>query len=388
MAKVCLYFQVHQPYRLKQFSFFDLGKNHEYEDDVLNRQILEKVSGNCYLRANKMLLELIKKSKGDFKVSFSFSGLVLEQFEKWQPEVLKSFQDLVKTGHVEILGETYYHTLSFFYSKEDFREQVAMHRLKIEELFGVRPMVFRNTELCYQNELVKLVADMGFIGALTEGVNFFLHTGHTNQVFMPPGHSKLKLLLRNTGFSDDIAFRFSDKTWYQYPLTAEKFSQWISHASGEVINLFMDYESIGEHQWEDTGIFDFMKNLPVELLKKGIGFATPSQIFESIPAKNFYDVPFPISWADKEKDLSAWQGNTIQKEAMRMAYELEKKVRKKADLKLLHTWRKLTTSDHFYYMSTKGFSDGMVHQYFSPYNTPYDAYINYMNVLSDMELRC
>lgn len=388
MSQVCLYFQVHQPYRLKRFSFFDLGKIHEYEDDLLNQQILEKVKTNCYLRTNRLLLELIKKHKGQFKVAFSMSGLVIEQLERWAPEVIASFKELLATGHVELLGETYYHTLSFFFSKEDFREQVALHKNKVETVFGYSPMVFRNTELTYQNDLAKAVSDMGFHGVLAEGVPFFLHTGHSNQVFMSPGHSKVKLLLRNTGFSDDIAFRFSDKSWHQYPLTAGKFATWIKQAPGEVVNIFMDYESIGEHQWEDTGIFDFVKNLPGALIAEGIEFGTPTEIIKNLPAKNFYDVPFPISWADKEKDLSAWHGNTIQKEALRMAYELEKKVRKKADLKLLHQWRKLCTSDHFYYMSTKGFSDGKVHQYFSPYDTPYDAYINYMNVLSDMELRC
>ncbi|MFA6338656.1 MAG: glycoside hydrolase family 57 protein [Candidatus Paceibacterota bacterium] len=394
MSSVCFYFQVHQPMRLRRYGIFDIGKDSNYFDEesksnLNNKFIIEKVSKKCYLPTNQVLLDLIKKHP-EFKVSFSLSGVFIEQLEKYAPETLDSFKRLVDTGNVELLSETYYHTLSFLYSKKEFKEQVLLHKDKINQVFGVTPSVFRNTELIYNNDVVKEVEEMGFKGILAEGVDRILGWRNSNFIYKPEGTEKIKLLLKNYRLSDDIAFRFSSKDWSEYPLTAEKFSNWVNdvNGNGEVINLFMDYETFGEHQWEDTGIFNFLRHLPEEVYKnKDNDFVTVSEAIDRYEPKDTLDVPHYISWADVERNLSAWLENDMQRDAAKKLYELESKVFSSGNNKIIEDWRRLQTSDHFYYMCTKWWNDGDVHKYFNPYESPYDAFITFINVLNDLKLR-
>jgi alpha-amylase len=388
MPSVCFYFQVHQPFRLRHYTFFDIGENHFYEDDEQNRLILNKVARKCYLPMNRLLLDLIERHKGEFRVSFSITGVALDQFEKYNPEVLASFKRLARTGCVEFLNETAYHSLSFLFSPREFKEQVTLQSQRIESLFGQAPKVFRNTELIYNNDLAKAIQDLGYTAILAEGADHVLGWRNPNYVFQPAGCHKLKLLLKNYRLSDDIAFRFSNHDWSEFPLTAEKFAQWIhkTNGAGEVTNLFMDYETFGEHQWEETGIFAFMKALPAAILTHpDFRFRTPSEVAAAHSPVAQLDIPQFMSWADVERDLTAWLGNDMQKDAIESVYRLERKVRASGNPDLMKVWRQLQTSDHFYYMCTKWFADGDVHKYFNPYGTPYDAYINYMNVLADFE---
>lgn len=389
MPSLCLYFQVHQPYRLKKYSFFDIGKDHHYEDEINNKAILNKVAEKCYLPANLKMLELINRFKGKFKISYSLSGMAISQFEKYRPDVLDSFIELSKTGCVEYLSETYNHSLSFLYSKEEFKNSVTKHRLKIEEHFNQTPKVFRNTELIFNNELAQVIEKMGFKGILCEGVDRILDKRSPNFLYQSPGTNSIKNLLKNYKLSDDIAFRFSDKNWSEYPLNAEKYSNYIHQlaGNGEVINLFMDYETFGEHQWADSGIFDFLNYLPENILKHpDFDFKTPSEIINAYPVRGIYDAHDFNSWADTERDLSAWLSNAMQQEAMNKIYSLENNVKELNNSTIHEIWENLQTSDHFYYMCTKFWNDGDVHKYFSPYDSPYDAYIYYMNVFSDFEL--
>lgn len=390
MKSICLYFQVHQPYRLRTYRFFDIGKNHDYFDDYANRFILQQVAEKCYLPANKILLHLINKFERKFKVSFSISGVALEQFEKYAPEVLKSFQELAKTGCVEFLAETYAHSLASLKSKKEFGEQVKMHSKKIETLFGLKPKTFRNTELIYSDEIGKMVYDLGYRTMLTEGAKHILGWKSPNFLYCSANTPKLKLLLKNFRLSDDIAFRFSERRWNEWPLTAEKFVGWLKNTNPkeEVINLFMDYETFGEHQWAETGIFEFLEAFPKTVLEQSkLQFKTPSEVSAALQPISGLHVPYPISWADEERDLTAWLGNELQDEAFEQLYRIEKEIKACHDDGLLKQWRYLQASDNFYYMCTKWFSDGEVHQYFNPYATPYDAFINYMNVLSDFLIR-
>lgn len=395
MSSICFYFQVHQPLRIKKYRYFDIGKTSSYFDDdsesnLNNKKILQKVAGKSYLPTNALLLELLKNIP-EFKVSFSLSGLAIEQLEKFSPETLESFQKLVSTGRVEVLSETYYHSLSFLYSTEEFKSQVKLHAKKIKQVFGVnQPKVFRNTELIYNNQLAQKAEEMGYTGILAEGADHILGWRSPNFLYRPTGTKKIKLLLKNYKLSDDIAFRFSERTWKEYPLTAEKFASWANatNGNGHVINLFMDYETFGEHQWEDSGIFDFLRALPLELLKHPDNdFVTPSEAVKKYKTVGEIDVENYISWADVERDLSAWIGNSMQEDAMKKLYALEDKILKSKNPALQEDWRRLTTSDHFYYMCVKWFNDGDVHAYFNPYDSPYDAFRYYMNVLADMELR-
>ncbi len=388
MSSICFYFQVHQPYRLRHYTVFDMGQSHFYEDDKANSEILLKVARKCYLPMNQLLLELIEQHQGQFKICFSLSGVVMEQLATWAPEVLKSFQDLVKTGCVELLGETYAHSLSALYSPQEFKQQVQMHADMLQKFFGVKAQVFRNTELIYSNRIAKMVEDLGYKAILAEGVDHILGWRSPNVVYQPANCLDLKLLLKNYRLSDDIAFRFSNRGWPEFPLTAEKFSHWVHTAGlkGELINLFMDYETFGEHQWEETGIFNFMRALPKQILANPhFRFITPTEAAQSIAPMARLDIPEAISWADAERDLTAWIGNAMQDDAIDAVYKLEDTVRATKDKDILKTWRRLQTSDHFYYMCTKWFSDGDVHKYFNPYGSPYDAYINYMNVIADFE---
>lgn len=380
--------------RARKYRVFDVGKNNSYFSDqsgtsLDNKAIIEKVARKCYLPANATILENIK-SNPDFKVSYSISGVALEQFEKFAPEVIDSFKALIDTGNVELLSETYYHSLASIFDKEEFANQIKQHRKKIRDLFGLSPSVFRNTELIYSNEIAKAAEEMGFRGILAEGADHVLGWRSPTFVYKPVGAEKIKLLLKHYRLSDDIAFRFSQRSWEGWPLTAPKFANWVSshNGNGETINLFMDYETFGEHQWEDTGIFEFLKYLPTEILKNPDNeFATPSEVLDKYEAKGELDVPYPVSWADTERDLSAWMSNDLQKEALETVYSLGKEISHIDDETLLDDWRKLQTSDHFYYMCTKWWNDGDVHKYFSPYESPYEAFIAYMNIMQDMRLR-
>ncbi|OHB76768.1 MAG: alpha-amylase, partial [Planctomycetes bacterium RBG_16_55_9] len=390
MPSVCFYFQVHQPVRLRHYTVFD--KDDQYFDDRKNNEICRKVANKCYLPANRLLLRLIRQFQGKFRIAYSITGVLLEQFQRYAPEVLSTFDALAETGCVEFLAETYYHSLSFLYSRGEFIEQINKHVDTIEHFFGQRPKVFRNTELIYNNDLAALVESMNcFDAIITEGADHILGYRSSNFVYRPKGCDRLKLLLKNYSLSDDIAFRFSNRHWTQWPLTAEKFAQWIHNVNGcgNVVNLFMDYETFGEHQWKDTGIFDFIRHLPGEILKHpDNNFKTPSQVVQCYSSVDTVDVPHIISWADTERDLSAWLGNPMQSNAIHELYRLEKMIKETNDERIIGDWRKLQASDHFYYMCTKYFSDGDVHKYFNPYDSPYDSYINYMNVLGHLHSRC
>ncbi len=390
MSSVCFYFQVHQPFRLRHYTVFD--KSSSYFDEFKNASICRKVANKCYLPTNRLLLKLIRKFGGQFRVSFSVTGVLLEQFHKYCPEVISTFDALAQTGCVEFLAETYYHSLSYLYSRAEFIAQITKHAGMIEELFGQTPRVFRNTELIYNNDLAATIESMDrFDGILAEGADHVLGDRNPNFVYRPPGCEKLKMLLKNYRLSDDIAFRFSNRQWKEYPLMADKFARWINHVNGngQVINLFMDYETFGEHQWEDTGIFDFLSHLPEEVLKHPDNdFLTPSEVIKRYEPVGVVDMPHIVSWADTERDLSAWLGNAMQSNALHEVYRLEGLVKEAQNEHLTADWRRLQTSDHFYYMCTKYFADGDVHKYFNPYDSPYDSYINYMNVLNNLRRRC
>ena len=382
MTNVCLYFQVHQPFRLRKYTLFDIGKNTDYFDHYKNREIMLKIARKCYLPANSIIKELIEKHD-DFKVSYSITGTALEQFEKYAPSVLRSFQDLADTGKVEFLTETSHHSLSFLQDKEEFKQQIKEHQKLIKNYFGQKPKIFRNTELIYNNELAKTAEQLGFKGILAEGWDGVLGWRSPNYVYSPTGTKKIKLLLKNYRLSDDLAFRFSNKQWSGWPLTADKYAGWIAPILGDTINLFMDYETFGEHQWEDTGIFNFLRHLPKALKEHNISFHHPSELL-NMKAKEELDVHNTISWADVERDTSAWLGNKMQQAANNTLYKLKQSVLATKNKDLIEKWKKLTTSDHFYYMCTKWFNDGDVHKYFNPYDTPYDGFISYMNVLQDI----
>jgi len=383
----CLYFQVHQPNRLIPYDFFRIGEHAFYEDDGLNGQILSKVAEKCYLPANEMFRRVIRETGGKFCMALSISGTVIEQMEIHRPDVLDSFRDLVSTGCVELLAETYYHSLAVLHSKKEFERQVGMHLDKLEEVFHVRPRVLRNTELIYNNNIAAQAETMGFDGILAEGVEWFLNGKSPNQIYRAPNVNFIRTLLRNPGLSDDLGFRFSDKSWPEYPLTPEKFASWLADSKGGVINLFLDYETIGEHQWTETGIFEFWEALPQAVLDADVRWITPSEAVDFLRPAGRYDCHFPTSWADAERDLSAWMGNVMQQEAIAKIHRLEEEVAAAKDPEISHIWAKLQTSDHFYWMSTKGGTDGGVHSYFSPYPSPYDAYIYFMNTLADLQVR-
>jgi alpha-amylase len=394
MPAVCFYFQVHQPFRIKKYQVFDIGNDHQYfndnsESDLNNEKILRRVADKCYLPANNTLLELLNHYP-DFKISFSFSGVALEQFERYYPQVLDSFRALVDTGRAEVLSETYYHSLSFVYSKDEFKKHVQKHREMVQRLFKVTPKIFRNTELIYNNELAAEVEAMGYDAILAEGADHILGWRSPNFLYRPSGTQRIRTLLKNYRLSDDIAFRFSQQSWKEYPLTAPKFARWVNEANGNghLINLFMDYETFGEHQWQETGIFNFLRALPEYILAHpDNSFVTPSEAVQRFEPLGELDVPHLMSWADEERDLSAWLSNSLQYDAIGKLYELENQVLETGDAQLIEDWRRFQTSDHFYYMCTKWFSDGDVHKYFNPYESPYDAFISFMNALNDLKIR-
>ncbi|HON18390.1 MAG TPA: glycoside hydrolase family 57 protein [Salinivirgaceae bacterium] len=390
MKKVCIYFQVHQPYRLRTYRFFDIGLNHNYFDDYANRNYIRRIAERCYLPANQLLYELITKYKGKFKISFSLSGVFIDQMLEYAPDVLESFQRLAKTKQVEFLAETYSHSLVSLKDKVEFQDQIRAHSAKIEELFNYKPKVFRNTELVYSNQIGADVFELGYEGVLAEGAKAVLGWRSPNFVYANPICPKQKVLLRNFKLSDDIAFRFSNQMWDQWPLTAEKYVSWfLAHDSkDEIINIFMDYETIGEHQRAESGIFEFLRYLPEEVLKhpKELEFITPSEAIKQLKPISPINVEHPTSWADEERDLTAWLGNDLQQDAFNKLYEMQEFINMQQDAEIKKIYRYLQTSDHFYYMSTKWFSDGEVHKYFNPFGSPYEAYINFRNVLNDFML--
>jgi alpha-amylase len=385
MPSVCFYFEVHQPFRLKPYGVFSIGKDHQYFDEQKNAEILRKVARKCYLPANRAILDLIRRFDGAFRVSYSITGVAIEQMRLYAPEVLESFRDLVNTGAVELLGETYYHSLSSIFDEAEFRDQVHQHSQLMQSEFGQKPRVFRNTELIYDDRIAHMVQDLGFHGVVAEGADDILDWRSPNFVYR--SSAGIPLLLKNYRLSDDIAFRFSNRGWTDFPLTADKFASWVHRVSGagDTVNLFMDYETFGEHQWEDTGIFEFLRHLPEHVRRHpDWSFNTPSEVIARYPTVATLPFHRTVSWADVERDLTAWRGNTMQERAFRQIYALSDEIRSRNNPELLDVWRKLQTSDHFYYMCTKWFADGDVHAYFSPYESPYEAFIAFMNVQRDL----
>ena len=383
MKTICFYFQIHQPFRLRRYRFFDIGNNHYYYDDFQNEEIFHRISEKCYLPANRAIMEMIRKSGGKFKVAFSISGTALEQMEIYAPEVIDSFRELAGLGCVEFLAETYAHSLASIGDPEEFKAQVRMHTEKVKALFGVEPKVFRNTELIYSDDISELVYELGFEGMLTEGAKHVLGWKSPNYVYASAIRPQLKLLLKNDRFSEDLSIRFDDHSWKEYPLTADKYISAISAtAEGEkIINAFMNYEVLGSMHAADTGIFDFFKALPQYAERNDITFSLPSEIFAQTRPVDSISVPYPMSWVDEEKDCSSWLGNVLQQEAFRKLNEISERVRLCENRRIKQDWIYLQSSDHLYYMSTKHYN------LFSPYDNPYDAFNNYMNVLSDFILR-
>ena len=394
MTAVVFYFQVHQPYRLRPYGFFDIGGEPKYFDDHLNRLVAERVAERCYLPMNELLLDAIERTEGRFRCAFSITGTVLSQLQEWAPQVIDSFAALVETGCVELLAETSHHSLAWTADREEFRCEVEDHRDRIEALFGQRPLSFRNTELVIDSELGPELESLGFEVLLGEGADPLLQGRSPRHAWRPRGCQKLRLLLRDYLFSDDIAFRFSNPEWESFPLQADTFASWLHKLAPEAfIGLFMDYETFGEHQAESTGILEFMKYLPEFVLEdERFEFRTPIEVAHSSPSPPELEIPRTFSWADAERDLTAWLGNPMQKAAQKALYRLLPKMREvaagpPAHPELLESWRRLATSDHVYYMCTKFLSDQDVHEYFSPYATPHDAFVNFMNILDDFERR-
>lgn len=394
MPQVCLYFQLHQPYRLRNVEVFELGNGACYfANDGLenNEQIFKKVTAKSYLPMLSLLLQLTKE-QANFKFAISASGVFLEQAMAFEPRVIDLLKQLVQTGQLEILSETYYHSLAFLHSPVEFRTQIVKHGNLITDLFGVKPKVFRNTELIYSNDIAQLLEPFAFDGMLTEAVARYLHGQKFTQVFAGKNKHRLPLLLKHAPLSDDLAFRFSDRNWQWYPLSLDRYLEWIEvYPENELVNLFMDFETFGEHQWADTGIFEFFANFVKRFTQKPWNkFVTPSEVFtqltdlQNLPV---YDVPEPISWADVDRDLTAWVANPLQTDTLKILYDLEKAILDSGDDSLITDWRKLQTSDHFYYMCTKWSADGDVHAYFSPYQSPFEAYRRYSIVLADLKQR-
>jgi alpha-amylase len=387
MIPVCLYFQVHQPFRLRRYNYFDVGREHRYFDDEANRDVLASVAARCYLPAAALCERLLKRHPR-FAVSFSLSGTVLEQLRAWAPEALAAFRRLAASDRVEILGETSHHSLAWLASREEFADQVALHRRIVQEELGVEPRVFRNTELIYSDSLAAAAEGLGFHGVLADGVEPLLGTRSPAHVYRAPTPKGLPLLLRHFRLSDDVAFRFSDRSWREWPLTSEKYDRWISGVEGSLVSLFMDFETFGEHQRRETGIFEFFEEwVGRRLGRRGAAFLTPSSAIARLEPRDTLSSPRLLSWADEARDVSAWQGNDLQRDALGKLFALERRVRASGSAALAEDFRRLSTSDHFYYMATKSAADGRVHAHFSPFDSPYDAYIGFMHVVSDLERR-
>ncbi len=395
MKSIVLYLHMHQPYRVKHYSIFSVDHDHDYWTDKdwysgsNNERIFKKVAEKSYRPMLKQLGKLIETTD-KFKFSLSMTGTFLEQAEEWAPDVIDSIRKLVKTGRVEIVNETYNHSLSFFVDRDEFEAEVRLHQDRIRELFGVETKVFRNTELAYNNDLAQWAESFGFKGIIAEGWDKILETRTPNKVYRPDGCNSIKLLTKNYRLSDDIAFRFSNKTWNEWPLTVDKYMRWLETAGnqGPVINLFMDFETFGENVWKDTGIFEFFNDLVLRWSNDGNhNFMTVSEACDSSTSEETISMPWTVTWADTERDLSAWLGNSMQHEALKAIYDLKESVLASKDEDLIADWRRLLTSDHLYYMSTKHLNDGGVHQYFSPYDSPFDAFLYFMNAVRDVRGR-
>ena len=389
MKAICFYFQIHQPFRLKRYRFFDIGNDHYYYDDFANDDIVTRIAHHSYIPAAESLLRMIEESNGAFRCALSITGIALEQLEQYVPEFIDLLKKLADTGKVEFLAETYAHSLSSLADPEEFAAQVKMHDDKIFELFGQRPKVLRNTELIYCDELAPQILSMGYKGVITEGAKHILGWKSPNYVYAAATAPKLKLLLKNSKLSDDISFRFSNPDWDAYPLTADKYIDWIASTPPEeqIINLFMNLETFGELQNRDTGIFQFLEALPRFAKERGIDFWTPSEAVQKLKPVGELSVLHPISWADEARDTSAWLGNKLQQEAFAKLYSVAERVRLCDDRRLKQDWNYLQASDHFFYMATKRMADGAVHSHFSTYETPFQAFTNYMNVLADFIVR-
>lgn len=390
-----LYLHVHQPFRVRQYSVFDTAVNHDYFDekewdtDRNNKKVFLKVADKSYRPMNALLEKLLGEHP-DFKLSLSITGTFLEQAEAWAPDVIESFKRLVDTGRVEIVAETYYHSLAFFFSVPEFERQVEAHKQKIRELFGVETSVFRNTELAYNDDLAKWADEYGFKGILAEGWDPILEWRSPNFVYKPAGTKDIALLMKNYKLSDDLAFRFSNRGWSEWPLTPDKYSNWTAAAIQDqsLINLFMDYETFGEHQWADTGIFEFFEQFVGSWLSVPENtFYTVSGAIDAFEPQGEISMPNTVTWADNERDLTAWLGNDMQNELVKYIYSLEDDILRTNDLDLIADWRKIQTSDHLYYVCTKWFTDGDVHAYFSPYESPYDAFLFVINTVRDLRFR-
>ena len=389
MKSICFYFQIHQPFRLKRYRFFDIGNDHYYYDDFANEDIISRIAHRSYIPACESLLRMIEQTKGKFRCALSITGIALEQCEQYVPEFIDLLKKLASTGKVEFLSETYDHSLASLIDPEDFRAQVKRHDEKLKELFGVTPKVFRNTELIYCDEIAPQLVDMGFKGCITDGAKHILGWKSPNYVYTAASAPKLKLLLKNSKLSDDIAFRFSNHDWDAYPLTADKYIDWIANTPQEeqIVNLFMSLETFGELQAAESGIFQFLEALPRFAAERGIEFWTPSEAVSKLKPVDTLSVVHPISWADEARDTSAWLGNKLQQEAFNKLYSVGERVRLCDDRRIHQDWHRLQSADHFYYMSTKKMGDGAVHSHFSPYETPFQAFTNYMNVLADFIVR-
>ena len=395
MKSIVLYLHMHQPYRVKHYSIFSVDHDHDYWTDKdwytgsNNERIFKKVAEKSYRPMLKQLGKLIETTD-KFKFSLSMTGTFLEQAEEWAPDVIDSIRKLVKTGRVEIVNETYNHSLSFFVDRDEFEAEVRLHQDRVRELFGVETKVFRNTELAYNNDLAQWAEGFGFKGIIAEGWDKILETRTPNKVYRPDGCNSIKLLTKNYRLSDDIAFRFSNKTWNEWPLTVDKYIRWLETAGnqGPVINLFMDFETFGENVWKDTGIFEFFNDLVLRWSNdSNHNFMTVSEACDSSTSEETISMPWTVTWADTERDLSAWLGNSMQHEALKAIYDLKESVLASKDEDLIADWRRLLTSDHLYYMSTKHLNDGGVHQYFSPYDSPFDAFLYFMNAVRDVRGR-
>ena len=388
MKAVCFYFQIHQPFRLKRYRFFDIGNDHYYYDDFANDDIITRIAHHSYIPAAESLLRMIDQYP-HFRCALSITGTALEQFELYVPDFIDLLKKLAATGRVEFLAETYAHSLSSLTDPDEFMAQVKMHDEKIHDLFGVHPKVFRNTELIYCDEMAPMILDMGYKGVITEGAKHILGWKSPNYVYCAASAPKLKILLKNSKLSDDISFRFSNSDWDAYPLTADKYMDWIASTpqDEQIINLFMNLETFGEMQPRETGIFQFLEALPHFAEERGIDFWTPSEAVTKLKAVGELSVLHPISWADEARDTSAWLGNKLQQEAFDKLYSVSERVRLCDDRRLKQDWDYLQASDHFFYMATKHMADGAVHSHFSPYETPFQAFTNYMNVLADFIVR-
>lgn len=389
MKSICFYFQIHQPFRLKRYRFFDIGNDHYYYDDFANDDIVTRIANRSYIPMAQTLLDMIKSGEGDFRCAISITGTAIEQLQQYVPEFIELLKKLSDTGKVEFLSETYAHSLASLEDPEEFIRQVKAHDKLIHTLFGQKPKVIRNTELIYDDDIAALIASMGFKGVITEGAKYILGWKSPNFVYSAASAPKLKLLLKNDKLSDDISRRFSDSEWDEYPLTADKYIDWIAQLpeDQQIVNLFMSMETFGEFQPHETGIFQFMRALPHFAKERGIGFMTPAEAVSKLKPVDAISVPYPISWADEARDVSAWKGNRLQNEALSKLYALAERVNLCTDRRLKQDWQYLQSSDHFYYMSTKNMADGSAHATFSPYESPYAAFTNYMNALADFEVR-